>query len=79
VLHLMGYDHEKRSEASRMERLEIETLERLGVANPYVLTAAHPPGGPRRPAPAPRAQARPARSRPRQSKARPRQSKARHR
>jgi probable rRNA maturation factor len=70
VLHLMGYDHEKRSEASRMERLEIEILERLGVANPYVLTAAYPPCGPRRPAPALRAQARPARSRPRQSKAR---------
>jgi len=70
VLHLMGYDHEKQSEASRMERLEIEILDRLGVANPYVLTAAHPRGHPRRPAPTPRAQSRPARTRPRQRKAR---------
>ena len=35
MLHLTGYDHETDIEASKMERLEIEVLQRLGVANPY--------------------------------------------
>jgi probable rRNA maturation factor len=35
VLHLIGYDHEREAEASRMERREISVLRRLGFANPY--------------------------------------------
>ena len=35
ALHLIGYDHERESEASRMERREIRVLRSLGFANPY--------------------------------------------
>ena len=35
VLHLIGYDHERDAEASRMERREVSVLRRLGFANPY--------------------------------------------
>ena len=35
VLHLIGYDHEREAEASRMEQREISVLRRLGFANPY--------------------------------------------
>ena len=35
TLHLFGYDHETDAEAEIMEGLEIESLARLGVANPY--------------------------------------------
>jgi probable rRNA maturation factor len=34
-LHLLGYDHERESDADRMERREIAVLRRLGFANPY--------------------------------------------
>jgi probable rRNA maturation factor len=34
-LHLIGYDHERDSDANRMERREIAVLRRLGFANPY--------------------------------------------
>jgi probable rRNA maturation factor len=37
LLHLAGYDHERRADAARMERREISVLRRLGIANPYVL------------------------------------------
>lgn len=35
ALHLIGYDHEREAQASRMERREIRVLKRLGFANPY--------------------------------------------
>ena len=35
TLHLVGYDHEARRDAARMERREITVLRRLGFANPY--------------------------------------------
>jgi probable rRNA maturation factor len=36
LLHLMGYDHERKTDAQRMERREVRVLRRLGIANPYV-------------------------------------------
>lgn len=35
TLHLIGYDHEKNADATRMERREVLVLRRLGFANPY--------------------------------------------
>ena len=35
VLHLVGYDHEDEASANRMELLEITTLKKIGIANPY--------------------------------------------
>jgi probable rRNA maturation factor len=35
VLHLAGYDHERATDARRMERREVRVLRTLGVANPY--------------------------------------------
>jgi len=35
VLHLMGYDHETRQQASDMEALEIGLLASLNIKNPY--------------------------------------------
>jgi probable rRNA maturation factor len=40
VLHLLGYDHERASEARIMELLEIAILAELDIANPYVTRAA---------------------------------------
>jgi ssRNA-specific RNase YbeY (16S rRNA maturation enzyme) len=34
-LHLVGYDHEDEASANRMELLEITTLKKIGIANPY--------------------------------------------
>ena len=42
ALHLVGYDHVRPGEARRMERREIRTLRRLGIANPYRHVAARP-------------------------------------
>lgn len=35
VLHLLGYDHEQDDDATHMERLEVDSLARLGVPDPY--------------------------------------------
>lgn len=35
VLHLLGFDHVKKHEASLMESIEISLLESLGYPNPY--------------------------------------------
>lgn len=35
TLHLLGYDHENDAEAAQMERLEVEILGKLGIADPY--------------------------------------------
>lgn len=36
VLHLLGYDHIKDSEANEMEALEVKILTGLGIDNPYL-------------------------------------------
>jgi probable rRNA maturation factor len=35
VLHLLGFDHERRSEALKMAAREIQILDRLGFSDPY--------------------------------------------
>lgn len=35
VLHLLGHDHERDSQARRMEALEVRILRGLGIADPY--------------------------------------------
>ncbi len=35
VLHLLGFDHERRSEARKMEARELQILDRLGFSDPY--------------------------------------------
>lgn len=35
VLHLLGFDHENDTQAAKMEALEVEILQRLGVPDPY--------------------------------------------
>ena len=39
TLHLLGYDHHDDDEAADMEEREIRALNRLGIANPYEVTA----------------------------------------
>jgi len=39
-LHLIGYDHHADDEAERMERLERDILERIGIADPYAASDA---------------------------------------
>ncbi len=35
VLHLLGFDHERRPEAAKMAAKEIQILDRLGFSDPY--------------------------------------------
>lgn len=35
ILHLLGYDHVRDADATRMQRLEIEILGKLGLDDPY--------------------------------------------
>jgi probable rRNA maturation factor len=35
VLHLLGFDHERKIEAAKMATREIQILDRLGFSNPY--------------------------------------------
>lgn len=37
TLHLLGFDHLDEEEAAEMEALEVQILERLGFADPYVI------------------------------------------
>ena len=39
TLHLLGYDHHDDKEAADMEAREVRALARLGLANPYEVTA----------------------------------------
>lgn len=36
TLHLLGYDHEEQADAMVMEKLEVQALDALGIANPYI-------------------------------------------
>jgi probable rRNA maturation factor len=37
ILHLRGYEHEKKRDAARMEAREIRILRRIGIRNPYAV------------------------------------------
>ncbi len=36
ILHLIGHDHEDITSAHKMESIEIDFLDRLGISNPYI-------------------------------------------
>ncbi|MBE8189435.1 MAG: rRNA maturation RNase YbeY [Candidatus Thioglobus sp.] len=35
VLHLLGFDHKKSADAAKMEALEVQILQKIGIENPY--------------------------------------------
>ena len=35
ILHLIGHDHEDTTSANKMESIEIDFLDKLGISNPY--------------------------------------------
>ena len=35
ILHLIGHDHEDTTSANKMEAIEIDFLDKLGISNPY--------------------------------------------
>ena len=37
LLHLIGYDHQSKDDAAKMEKLEIEMLAKLNIPNPYIV------------------------------------------
>jgi probable rRNA maturation factor len=37
LLHLIGYDHQSKDDAAKMEKLEIEMLGKLNIPNPYIV------------------------------------------
>jgi len=42
ILHLRGYDHEKKQDAKRMEAREVRLLRRLGFPDPYAVKSPPP-------------------------------------
>jgi probable rRNA maturation factor len=42
ILHLRGYDHEKKRDAARMEAREVRLLRRLGFPDPYAVKSPPP-------------------------------------
>ena len=42
ILHLRGYDHEKKRDAKRMEAREVRLLRRLGFPDPYAVKSRPP-------------------------------------
>ena len=36
VLHLLGFDHDEEKNASKMEKIEVQVLAKLGINNPYL-------------------------------------------
>lgn len=47
VLHLLGYDHESEDDATIMERIEVDSMTRLGLPNPYLDPPSKRSGNPR--------------------------------
>ena len=35
LLHILGYDHQNISDANKMESIEIDFLQKIGISNPY--------------------------------------------